>query len=276
MHTCTLAHSDQEWATTLDTLTKVKLPRDTEAVASDTTSPTDSVASRNTPRVSAAHLVSPGKPIVMLGAMLTAEGRLDEIVETYIKAHFYEIFEMNMQIFDKQPLKPKMDEKVTDICVRIAAVKWGILNWDKLFCNCLAMVLRGFGFKLPRRGKTPSYMRDWATMLRDKASSIRNKLFLYKTTFICAPDDNSWALQRLACHGLKVSRLASLACTPRITRMHASHHSHARLASLACTPRILAGDDRRVSRGDVLGRTYPGPHGKAQGPRGALSRDEED
>ena len=144
---------DETWAATIEQFmdTKFKADADTEE------SPTVSTGAAGVPRgeVAAPKLVSPGKPVVMLGAMLTHANRLYEIKLVFTKEQFLEIFIANPQIFDGEALKPKMDEKITDICILLAAIKWGILNWDKVFCNLLAGILRDFGFRLPKRGSTP-------------------------------------------------------------------------------------------------------------------------
>lgn len=100
-----------------------------------------------------------------------------------------------------------MDEKVTEIVLRLVCIKWGNLNWDKAFCNKVGLILRNFGFRLPKRGRTPGYQRDWAKILRDKASSYRNKIDsgLYKNIFVIGPDDMTDALKRLVSKGLHVT-----------------------------------------------------------------------
>ena len=71
--------------------------------------------------------------------------------------------------------------------------------WDKAFCNKVGLILRNFGFRLPKRGRTPGFQRDWAKVLRDKASSYRNKMDsgLYKNIFVIGPDNMTDALKRL-------------------------------------------------------------------------------
>ena len=201
---------DETWAATLEQFMDTKFKTDTDTVDS----PTEMTGAAVHPRgeVAAPKLVSPGKPVVMLGAMLTHANRLYEIKSVYTKEQFLDIFIANPQIFDGEVLKPKMDEKITKTCVLLAAIKWGILNWDKTFCNIVAGILRDFGFRLPKRGTTPGFKRDFANVLLYKASSVRNKILkatsdggLYKTVFVLAPEDCTEAIGRLQEKGLMVT-----------------------------------------------------------------------
>ena len=154
------------------------------------------------------NFISPGKAVRPLGAWLAQAGRLAEIDTVFIIEHFVTVVVSNPQIFVGEHLKPKSCEVVTDICIILAAKHWGILNWDSVFTNKVGAKLRSFKFILPRRGKTPAYKRDWAITLRDKASSVRNKMGLagmYEGSFIVAPGDVTPELQRLMDKGFKVT-----------------------------------------------------------------------
>ena len=277
---------EAEWAVTLEQFMDFKFKRTSGASASTTmASPGDSVVSVSAPNsvAMAPHFVSPGRPVILLGTLLLSEDRIGEIVEVFCKEQFVEIFECNPQLFDGEVLKPKMDEKVTDILIRLACVKWGNLNWDKVFCNKVAGILRDHGLKLPKRGKTPSYKRDWAIIARDKASSFRNKLEngLYKNVMVLCEEDVTDELQRLVEKGLKItidkSRVSLFA--PEVRAMDdLTHLPHMRLrhcesCELARLSSTLHSTLSMLLTAHVLDASCQGTEGQeraAEGPGGAV------
>ena len=177
----------------------------------------------------------------MLGAYLCELGRFDEIEKVFPRAAFLEVFEDNPQIFDGLAIKSKSVSTTTDIVAVRTGCIWGIMNWDKIFCNkvgrtlpldaflgrtlhtlsrlrChthahdahpglalaqVALLVRGYGIKLPARGKTPGYNRDLANILADKACSVRNKSVLYDK-FVFSEKDVTDAGRALIHKGFKV------------------------------------------------------------------------
>jgi hypothetical protein len=90
---------------------------------------------------------------VLLGGMLDAQGRFEEITQTIKIYLFAEVLYKNPQWLEGKPLKNKMEQWVTNIIVRVIVIKWGVLNVDLTAANRIAQILRSLGIFLPKRGQ---------------------------------------------------------------------------------------------------------------------------
>jgi hypothetical protein len=195
---------DSVWAKTLEKMFKVTFKRSSLSDSSSDTPESVVSSSGGGGPLGPPKFVSPGKVPVMLGAFLSSAGRLEEISTVYQKCQFVSVFRKNPQAFNGEYLKPKSDEKLTNICVTLGVLAWGFLNWDKVFCNRVAGVVREHGLLLPKRGSVPAYKRDMAVVLRDKVNSMRNRATLTMKEIKVAPEDITPAVQALIDKGFKV------------------------------------------------------------------------
>ena len=106
-------------------------------------------------------LLSPNKVLVMLGTELAEAGRLSEIDETFQPHQFYEILIDNPgALLHGHPICSKSVERTTDVVLEIVILKWHNLNFDKVFCNKVATLIRSAGIKMPKRGKVRTQPRS--------------------------------------------------------------------------------------------------------------------
>ena len=91
-----------------------------------------------------------------LGGWLQSNGLWGEVATIFSMSEYYaDVLVANPQYLSREPLKPKAEEKMSDIVVAIVAIEWGILNWDNVFCNAVAMNLRNLGIFPHQAGPTP-------------------------------------------------------------------------------------------------------------------------
>ena len=114
-----------------------------------------------------------------LGNMLKNAQRFHEIAAFFDQPVLFEdVLVDNPQIAgsDDPFLKPKHDEKVTDIVLVNTWAKWGTLNVDKVFCSEVDRILRKtHKMFMPSRGKQKAIDRSWAESLTYKFPQFRSK-----------------------------------------------------------------------------------------------------
>ena len=119
--------------------------------------------------------LSPGKGFMLLGEKLQSEDRFHEIEAVFSQPEiFLDVYLSNPQVFRGKPLKKKATERITMIVCQVSAIKWGMLHYDKLFANVVAMCVRNQKLRQAAKTSTPGYERDLAKSVQYKASTLRN------------------------------------------------------------------------------------------------------
>ena len=138
-----------------------------------------------------------GESPVRLGAHLEANGRFGEIKLTFFQLYLYaDILLDNPQCLQKGGrVKYTSEMAVTSLVLTTSSIKWGHLNYDKMFLNVVAMCLRGIG--LLRYRKEGDKEHCWSTNIGNKAGSVRNHSEYYEGKLEVSSADLTPELQKL-------------------------------------------------------------------------------